>query len=408
MIANGNGTRAILPYLLFIPFLAAAQIDPVPRRMVQMGYNQPLEGKGPIAGYGFYYQNQPDFPSTNLTLRLAVAPVYLDTELGARSLLGPNTDLAFGLAGGGFAQSYSEVRGGHYYEEESFVGHGGDFTTSLYHRFNPDGKIPVSLIVRGGAGLSYYDADSETDPDFELPQDHATFYARTGLRCGGQEPSLTSPLAMELSVWNESQFRQHAGSYGFDNDRVMEPASYLFWARALLKYMFTNEHLLELTVTGGGSLDADRFSAYRLGGVLPFVSEFPLNLPGYYYQELSAVRFGLINGQYSFPITSGKNLRFTLFGAAARVDYLEGLEQPEQWHYGVGGGLTYISPKGTWLVSLLYAHGFNAIRDDDTGANQIGFMLQLDLEAKKRGKTRFYSPDISPYRSRGGERLFRQ
>jgi hypothetical protein len=268
--------------------------------------------------------------------------------------------------------------------------------------------VPVSLIVRGGAGLSYYEADSETDPDFELPADHATFYARTGVRCGGQEPSLTEPLAMEFSVWHESQFRQHSGSYGFNNDRVMEPASHLFWARALLKYMLENEHLFEISTTAGTSLDADRFSAYRLGGVLPFVSEFPLNLPGYYYQELSAERFVLFNGQYSFPVTASKNLRFTVFGASARVDYLEGLEQPGHWHFGAGGGLTYISPSGTWLVSLLYAHGFNAIRDDGAGANQIGFMLQWDLEAKKRGKSRFFTPDISPYRSRGGERLFRQ
>ncbi|NOS69796.1 MAG: hypothetical protein HOP33_07690 [Verrucomicrobia bacterium] len=383
-------------------------MDPEQRRLVQIGYNQPLEGKGPIAGYGFFYDNKPGFVLTNLTLRLVVAPIYLDAELGFRSLLGPNTDAAVGLAGGGFAQSYSEIRDGHYFREESFIGHGGDVSASVYHRFNPDQELPVSLILRGGAGISFYEPDDKTDPAFELPDKRSSFYIRTGLRCGGQEPSLTEPLAMELSFWHESQFRSRSDRYGFNGDRAVEAATHLFWARALLKYTFENEHLFEFSFTGGTSLDADRFNAYRLGGVLPFASEFPLSIPGYYYQELSAERFALFNGQYSFPLTPRKNLRFTLYGAGARMDYLNGLEQPGHWHAGAGGGLSFISTSGTWMATLIYAHGFDAIRSDGRGANQIGLLFQWDLEAKRRGKSRFFTPGISPYRSRGGERLFRQ
>ena len=33
-------------------------------------------------------------------------------------------------------------------------------------------------------------------------------------------------------------------------------------------------------------MEADRFSTCRLGGLLPLASEFPLSLPGYYYQEI--------------------------------------------------------------------------------------------------------------------------
>src|SRR5260221_9586636 len=98
---------------------ANAQIDPERRRLLQVGYNQALEGRGPIAGYGFYYYNEPNFHQTNLTLRAAIAPVYLDAELGFNHLLGPNTDFAIGLAGGGFAKSYSEIRQGSYLREES-------------------------------------------------------------------------------------------------------------------------------------------------------------------------------------------------------------------------------------------------------------------------------------------------
>src|SRR5262245_20046760 len=90
-------------------FTVSAQIDPVRRELIQLGYTQPLQGRGPLAAYGFYYLNKPQFlHRTNLTLRLAVAPVYLDSELGVARVLSPSTDVGFGIAGGGFADSYSE------------------------------------------------------------------------------------------------------------------------------------------------------------------------------------------------------------------------------------------------------------------------------------------------------------
>src|SRR5688500_4199830 len=79
-----------------------SQIDPERRRLLHLGYNLPLEGSGPIAAYGFVYLNQPHFLRTNLTLRAAIAPIYLDTELGFGQLLGERTDFALGLAGGGY------------------------------------------------------------------------------------------------------------------------------------------------------------------------------------------------------------------------------------------------------------------------------------------------------------------
>lgn len=391
---------------LCLPMAVQAQLDPEVRRMLQAGYNLPIQGKGPIAAYGFYYQNLPDFPQTNQTLRLAVAPVYLDSELGFRGLLGPHTDLAVSLAGGGYADSYFEVRQGQYLKSESFIGHGGEFSTSLYHLFNPGQQVPLSLIVRGSLDGVVYARDNDTDPTFVLPEDRLAAKLRTGLRWGGQEPSLTEPLAMELSVWHESQVRGEYGPYGFNGDRVVEHTSHLFWMRALMKYTTASEHLVELRLTAGDSASVDRFSAYRLGGVLPFVSEFPLSIPGYYYQELSAEKFALLNAHYSFPLTQGRNLRLTVYGSAASVDYLDGLEQPNSWNSGVGGGLSFISPSGTWMATVIYAHGFNAIRSDGDGAGQIGVLFQWDLEAKRRGKSRFFSPDIDPYRSLGGRKLF--
>ena len=55
-----------------------------------------------MSGYLYYYHNHP-FADKIRTLRLAVAPVYLDSEYGIKGGLGGATDLGIGLSGGGFA-----------------------------------------------------------------------------------------------------------------------------------------------------------------------------------------------------------------------------------------------------------------------------------------------------------------
>jgi hypothetical protein len=154
--------RALLWLTLFAPALAFAQIDPVKRDLIQIGYNAAFEGRAPLAGYAFFYHNQPDFLRTNLTLRLALAPVYLDSELGFVSGLGPNTDFAIGVAGGGFADSYNEIRGGTYLESESFNGNGGEISASIYHLFNPGDQIPLNFVLRGTAHYSFFNCPTTT------------------------------------------------------------------------------------------------------------------------------------------------------------------------------------------------------------------------------------------------------
>jgi hypothetical protein len=132
-----------------------------------------------------------------------------------------------------------------------------------------------------------------------------------------------------------------------------------------------------------------------------------LSIPGYYFQEISAERFALLNAEYSLPVTPQKNWRLTFYGAGAAVDYLEGLEQPGIWHAGVGGGITYVSPRRAWFISLLYGHGFRAIRHGENGSNQVGLMFQYDFEATKRFPFRPYEPAVTPYGSKAGERIFK-
>lgn len=365
---------------LFAPRLVLAQIDPVRRDLIQLGYNQAFEGHAPFAGYAFYYHNQPDFLRTNLTLRLAVAPVYLDSELGFVHGLGPNTDFALGLAGGGFGDSYYEIRGGRYYPGESFDGHSAEVSASIYHLFNPASEIPLNFILRGAAHYSIYDANDGTAPNFQTPDDHGTFSVRTGLRWGGVEPTLFPPLAMELSVWYEGQYRTDSGAYGFNGDRVFNQQSHLFWAEAAMAYTLSrSQQNFYVRLTAGASLDADRFSAYRLGGFLPLVSEFPLSLPGYYFQEISARNFALLNANYLLPLDPKKRWDLDLNVSSALVDYLPGESQPGNWLSGVGGGILYRSPSDRLKIMATYGYGIDAIRSHGRGANSVGILIQLDL-----------------------------
>jgi len=339
---------------------------------------------------------------------VALAPIYLDSDLGFTGLLGPHTDVSLGLSGGGFADTYSEIRQGTYQRQESFIGHSGEISSSVYHRLNPAQTVPLWVVARGSVHESFYRRDSDTAPDFELPNDRTTIKVRTGLRFGGEEPSLTEPVGMELSLWHETHWRTDKGPYGFAGDRITETRSHRFWGRGLMRYTsLRSEQLFELSLTAGTVVEPDRFSAFRLGGLLPFASEFPLNIPGYYFQELSATRFALVNGEYSFPFVPGKNWRMTVFGATGHVDALEGLEQSRHWHSGAGGGFMFISPSGSWFASLVYGYGFQALRDGERGANQVGILFQYDFEAKRRGKFRWFIPGSDPYRSRAGERIFR-
>jgi hypothetical protein len=183
------------------PLPAFAQIDPIKRNLMQLGYNAALEGHQPISAYAFYYRNDPEFLHTNLALRLAVALTYLDSELGIRRAISEYTDVGIGLAGGGFADDYAEIHQGTYYPSQSFTGYGAESSLSLYHLFNPAQRIPLNGLVRVTGHYSTYDRSSTMASDFELPTDHGTFNVRTGLRWGGREPVLFPALAMELSVW---------------------------------------------------------------------------------------------------------------------------------------------------------------------------------------------------------------
>src|SRR5262249_49791143 len=152
---------------------------------------------------------------------------------------------------------------------------------------------------------------------------------------------------------------------------------------ALLAYTFPKiDHTFYLSLTAGTSVDADRFSSYRLGALLPLVSEFPLSLPGYYYQEISTKQFVLLGANYTVPLDKAKRWNVNITGATAGVDYLKDFQQPGHWVSGVGAGVLYQS--SSLKVMVGYAYGVDAIRDSGRGAHSIGVLMQLDLEHARK------------------------
>ena len=394
--------------ILFLPLLASAQVDPVKRDLLQLGYNGAFEGKQPFSGYAYYYHNQPDFfQDTNLTLRVALAPTYMDSELDVINGLGRNTDMGFGVAGGGFADSYNEIYKGTYLSAQSFDGYGGEASYSVYHLFDPGRLIPLYGVLRGTGHYSVYASDDNTAPDFKVPADHLDGSIRAGLRFGGVEPTLFPSLAMELSIWYEGHIRSNAGNYGYFDGTDGRPPyqlnsqSHLFWTEAALSYTFANKQNVYVRLTAGTSADADRFSAYRLGGFLPLVAEFPLSLPGYFYQEISARQFVLLNANYIVPLDQRRRLDLTFDASTAVVDYLPGEGQAGNWLSGVSGGIMWHSPKDRMKIMADYAYGINAIRDGHRGANSIGILLQWDL-----GKPGYLFNPTEPSLWQGLQRIF--
>jgi len=224
------------------------------------------------------------------------------------------------------------------------------------------------LILRGTAHYSTFDRSDNTAANFALPGDRGEFSIRTGLRWGGIEPTLFPALAMELSVWYEGQLRTDSGTYGINGDRAVEGQSHLFWAEAALSYTLPkSQQNLYVRLTAGTSVDADHFSAYRLGGYLPLVAEFPLSLPGYYFQEISARQFVLFNANYLLParqkpaLESQRERRQRVCGLSARRG------AAGNWLNGVGGGILYRAPSDRFKIMLDYAYGVDAIRSHGRG-----------------------------------------
>ena len=366
---------------------APAQIDPFNRNLVELGYDQALQGHGPSAAYLYYYYNKPDYFAKDIDLRAAIAPAYLDSEIGFKHFVLPYTDLGLGLSGGAFGDNFYDVSQGRYLETQSFYGSGGGASFSLYQLLDPGLLIPLNLVVRGGLHYSTYFETPQTSSNFKLPQDQFQDYGLIGLRFAGKQPVLQPALGLEVSIWFQRQHNFDADTYGFNNDRAVSPDTNLYWLYAGLDYEFKSTgDRFSLSFTAGGETNPDLFSAWRLGGELPLVTEFPLMLPGYYYDELMAARFIHFYGSYGIPLDEAHRWDLRIEAATARLDYMPGYQQNSDWQTGAGMGLTYAPRQQNYKIVIRYGYGFNAIRHGHEGAQSVGLLFQYDLNARKKAK----------------------
>jgi hypothetical protein len=388
-ILNRTLSSRLLLAVLALPLASIsclAQIDPVDRHLLEVGYDQALVGHGPQGIYAYYYFNSPEYFGPDVALRVAVAPAYLDSEVGFKHLLSPTTDLGIGVAGGAFGDNYYDVRQGKYIEAQSFYGDGGGASVNIYQLLDPGALIPVNLVIRSGLRSSTFFRSAATSPDFALPKNQVNASTIAGVRIAGIQPTLYPDLALEVSGWFERQWHLEDDSYGFNYDRSISPYTNLYWLYAGLDYEFKKSgDRFSFATTVGGSTDADRFSAWRLGGVLPLVSEFPLEIPGYYYEELTAVRFMHFHGEYSIPLDQDHRWNLQLEAATARLVYLPGFAQNGDWQTGAGGAIIFAPKKKAYEIALRYGYGFNAIRHGKDGAQSVGLLFQYDFNAGKKG-----------------------
>ena len=368
-----------------------AQLDPVPRQILHLGANASLTDPGPLGAYAFYYWNMPEFPTTNQVLRLVIAPGYMNNELGFKGLLGPNTDLGVGAFGGLYAENYFEVNDGRYYKDQSFQGDDVGANVSIYHRFNPSQMIPLTGVLRETVDYVMYTKDNGTGGNFEVPGNTPVFTTRAGFRWGGKEPVLAPTLALEVSGWYELEHVGNDSSYGYNEDRRQEPTTQRVWGRALVNYTtLKSQHYIAAALMGGASADADRLSCYRLGGMLPYTSEFPLNIPGYYNQELSAKDYGLAYVTYAIPFGSENQWNVFSRGAVALVDYVEGTGQPGAFNSGVDAGIGYNAPSKRWKCYGLFGYGFEAQREDGRGGYGAAFAFEYNFGSTKLASDKAY------------------
>ena len=150
---------------------------------------------------------------------------------------------------------------------------------------------------------------------------------------GGKEP-LAGPLGgwrRQFSVWYDfldSTDLTPGPTASMEVTGTSNPFPIDSWGSARLIYTTPRpEHYIALGLMGGAVINADRFSAYRLGGDVsasPWM--YPLFLPGYFYEELSAQNFGLLYGLYAIPVGSILVLEYLCRRRTSLVDYLDGLD----------------------------------------------------------------------------------
>jgi hypothetical protein len=382
-VASRPGRRLVrVAGLALFPVLASgpvrAQPDPEPRAYLEVGTEAPLKGNAPINGYAFFLWNRPNFPEADQYLRAVVAPTYLLSEFVQDHWPHGRHAVSIGLNGGGIRYGHEEYRHGSHQGDESFWGHGAELPISYYAGTKLFGELPLQGQIRVTPAFVVYQPSFDTADRFELPRDTGLLTGRMGLRLGGVPPELLPALALEASAWYEAAYRAETGTFGFpERPERVESLTQRVWGRVAAVVEPADGHTVDVLLTAGVSRDADLLSSFRLGSALPFRSEFPLILHGYFVEEVFATRFWLLNASYRFPAWPGsRRVHLRISGDIAGVDYVDGHRLPRRNLRGVGGDFS-IAVTSRVTVVAGYGYGFDAPRNGGFGGHEAHALVEL-------------------------------
>lgn len=387
--------------MTFLASPVCAQIDDAKRLLLEGGYEDGLGNPGPSSPYVFLYLNRPGAAGPGSAWRLALAPVYVDTELGLPGVFGSRTDLGLGFSGGGFAFGNAEIKRGDEKHGEDFFGHGFGPSLSLYPRLGDIGPVPLNGVFRVSAVYTDFQRTARTDAVYEPPPDEWTGVARAGLRLGGVEPGMDRGRAAEASVWAESRVRDRPASYGYNGDRFVRRNVNLFWTRLLVSLPAPHGTHASGGISAGGGGQIGRLTAYRLGGMQTQTSEFPLILPGYFNQEISARRFVHAWAHAAIPIRGMKHYYLNLTAAVAKIKPVYGTDPGGVNHAGLSTGVSYEAADGPLRAELVYGYAPTALRGTRRGGQSVALTFEYDFLT-----TGFETGPESTTRQRGLRWLF--
>ncbi len=356
---------------------AVAQIDPEPRTNIELGFEGPMRGNGPVSGYGFLLLNRPHFKYDDLYLRVVVSP-YSMVEIIRDNLPARNHAIGINIGGGFFENNFNEIRNGTFSRKESFWGHGGDVALSYYyHPWKILGKIPVEGQLRFRSRYAVYEKTEDTDPNYLLPADTFIHSALAGIRIGGVPPRLLADSALEFSLWHEEAYRQKAGVTGLPGRQTgIDHLTQKSWGKLGGKASPFPGKTASLMLSSGITGHTDELSCFLLGSGLPFQNENPLPVHGYYPGEIFARKYFLLNAAYRLPLIPGQDIASVQFDwDYALVGYTAGHELPRHSLNGLGADLI-LAPAEGLTISLGYGYGVDATRHGGFGGHQVNLLLE--------------------------------
>ncbi len=376
--------RAFLPvvflFLSILPRTAAAQIDPEPRANLELGFEGPLRGNGPVSGYGFFLWNRPHFLDKDLYLRAVVSP-YIFLEAIRDNWPGKGQAVGVNIGGGFFVNDFDQIQNGVYSRSESFRGDGTAASVSYYvHPFEIAGLLPVDGQIRLGTEYALYQRTSDTNPAYALPSDTFIHSARAGIRFGGVPPELVRNKALEFSLWHEAHYRVKAGTHGPPGGlRSTDHLTQQSWGILNGTMPLWLDHTVSVSMTAGTAGNTDELTCFRLGSGLPFRDEFPFILHGYYPHEVFARSFFLINASYRLnPVPDFDKIMLQFDWDYALVNYLPDHELGRHSLNGLGVDVIFkLTRKLTF--SLGYGYGLDAPRHGGYGGQEINLLIEWKL-----------------------------